>query len=73
MRVASVSGYAATGANVASVSANRATNVDHAIQALTMSQIRGTLTTEGNRPAVGWKVFADLDLDASWDENEPMA
>ncbi len=72
MRVASVAGYAANETNVASVSANRATNVDHAIQALTMSQIRGTLTTEGNRPAAGWKVFADLDLDANWDENEPM-
>ncbi len=73
VRVASVAGYAANETNVVPVSANRATNVDHAIEALTMSQIRGTLTTEGNRPAAGWKVFADLDLDANWDENEPMA
>ncbi len=68
-----MSGYAATETNVISVSANRVTNVDHAIEALAMSQIRGTLKTQANLPTVGWKVFADLDLDAVWDEDEPMA
>ncbi len=55
VRVASVAGYADTETDDVAVSANRVTNVDHAIESLTMSQIRGKLTTESNQAPVGWK------------------
>ncbi|WP_182865076.1 FG-GAP-like repeat-containing protein [Rhodopirellula sp. JC639] len=54
-------------------SSDPATSYDLAINALTLSQIRGQLKTEDDTPIAFWKVFADLDQDGQRDPSEPMA
>ena len=73
VRVVSVAGYSPAGPASASVTANRTSTLDRAIESLALGQIRGLLKTETNQPIANWKVFADLDLDALLDENEPVA
>lgn len=48
-------------------------NYDLAIEALSLSQIRGQLQTEDGDAIAYWKVFADLDGDGSRGDDEPMA
>ncbi|MCC9645102.1 FG-GAP-like repeat-containing protein [Rhodopirellula sp. JC740] len=48
-------------------------NYDSAIEALSLSQIRGQLQTEDGDAIAYWKVFADLDGDGTRGDDEPMA
>ncbi|MFG0255328.1 MAG: FG-GAP-like repeat-containing protein, partial [Rhodopirellula sp. JB053] len=48
-------------------------NYDLAIEALSLSQIRGQLQTEDGDAIAYWKVFADLDGDGQRGDDEPMA
>ncbi len=73
VRVVSVAGYSPVGPTSVPVKANRVATLDRAIEILALGQIQGLVRTETNQPIANWKVFADLDLDALLDENEPVA
>lgn len=73
VRVSPVAGFMMPQIANASVIANTASQVDLAIEQLALSQIRGQLRTEQSDPIAYWKVFADLDRNGDFDDNEPMA
>lgn len=73
LRVDPVAGYETPSKSDAAVTANQASVFDLAIEQLSLSHIRGQLRTEDGDAIAYWKAYADLDLDGTRDDNEPMA
>ncbi len=73
VRVSPIAGFATPAPSNINVTANTNTIVDQPVTPLTLSQIRGQLTTTSSTPIAYWNVYADLDSDGLRDDNEPTA